>query len=79
LRSLTAGVVDAPGAIPIAERPERIRALEEKLFALEVEEEHYVAEAIAAGLEAHRRPDASPWALLGWGLAREEVHAEAAA
>ena len=36
------------------------------------------AQAIADGLECHRRADASPWAILGWGLASEEVHAEAA-
>jgi hypothetical protein len=68
---------DAPGAIPAGDRPGRIRALEEKLFALEVEEEFFVAQAIADGLEAHRRPDASPFAILGWGLQPQPV-AEAA-
>ena len=36
---------DIPGAIPTAERPERIRELEAKLFALEVSEEFFVGYA----------------------------------
>lgn len=79
ITQLTATLVDVvPGAIPAAERPGRIRELEENLFALEVQEEYFVGEAIAAGLECHRRVDASPWAILGWGLAREEALSEAA-
>jgi hypothetical protein len=67
-----------PNAIPAGERPGLVRALEEHLFELEVEEEHWVAQAIAAGLECHRRVDASPWAILGWGLQPEAPRAEAA-
>ena len=78
IERLTANVVDAPHAIPAGERPARIRALEERLFVLEVEEEYFVAQAIAAGLEAHRRPDASPFAILGWGLQPQLPVAEAA-
>ena len=50
----------------------------EKLFALEVEEEHFVAEAIAAVWRCHRRVDANPWAILGWGLRPQAPVAEAA-
>jgi hypothetical protein len=73
IAELTAGITDLSGAIPSAERPGRMRELEERLFRLEVAEEFFVTEAIAAGLEAHRRPDASPWAILGWGLQPPEA------
>jgi hypothetical protein len=74
---LTAGIVDVKGGIPSAERPRLIREVEARIFALEVAEERLVMAALEAGLEVHRRIDASPWAIL---YADEEaaVPAEAA-
>jgi hypothetical protein len=37
-----------------------------------------VVAALEAGLEVHRRPDASAWAILGYGVVEEAVPAEAA-
>ena len=59
--ALTAGVVDVAGAIPSTERPGRIRALEARIYGLEIAEERLVMAALEEGLEVHRRPDASPW------------------
>jgi hypothetical protein len=54
----------------------RIREIEARILTLEVAEERLVMAALDAGLEVHRRIDASPWAIL---YADEEaVHAEAA-
>jgi len=74
---LTADVEDAPGSIPSAERPQRIRESEARIFALEVGEERLVVAALEQGLEVHRRIDASPWAIL-YGAAEEAVQAVAA-
>jgi hypothetical protein len=73
---LTAGIVDAPGAIPSGDRPGLIRDAEARIFALEIGEERLVVAALESGLEVHRRIDASPWAILY--AAADEVHAEAA-
>jgi hypothetical protein len=73
---LTAGIVDVKGGIPSAERPRLIREAEARIFALEVAEERLVIAALDAGLEVHRRIDASPWAILNADA--EVAHAEAA-
>jgi hypothetical protein len=73
---LTAGIVDVKGGIPSAERPRLIREAEARIFALEVAEERLVMAALDAGLEVHRRIDASPWAILNADA--EVAHAEAA-
>ena len=69
---LTAGIVDVRGAIPAAERPQLIREVEARIFALEVGEERLVVAALAAGLEVHRRIDANSRAIL---FSDEEVAA----
>jgi hypothetical protein len=74
-KRLLSAVEDVHGGIPSAERPQRIRAAEERVFALETAEERLVCQALDAGLECHRRIDASPWAILGFV---EEAVAEAA-
>jgi hypothetical protein len=61
---LTAGITDLRGAIPSADRPRLIREAEARILALEVAEERLVMAALEAGLEVHRRIDASPWAIL---------------
>jgi hypothetical protein len=53
------------GGIPSAERAERLAELTTRLDRLERQEEVLVGRAIDAGLDVHRRPYASPWALLG--------------
>jgi hypothetical protein len=63
-RLLIAGVEDTKGAIPSAQRPRLIRAAEARILALEVGEERLVTAALTAGLEVHRRPNASCWAIL---------------
>ena len=73
---LTAGIVDVKGAIPSADRPQRIREAEARIFALEVGEERLVMAALEAGVEVERRFDASLWAVLCAGA--EETVAEAA-
>jgi hypothetical protein len=65
------GVKDPPGAIPARDRPEKTRVLEERLWALEVQEEHFISVALSEGCEVHRRSDANPWTTLGYGLALE--------
>ena len=47
------------------ERPQLIREAERRIFGLEVVEEKLVVAALEAGLEVHRRPGASAWAILG--------------
>jgi hypothetical protein len=78
LRKLIAEVEDVEGGIPARERPEKIREMEERIFGLEIAEERLVMAALEQGLEVHRRIDASPWAILGYGLAEDAVPAEAA-
>jgi hypothetical protein len=48
-----------------AEREPRKLALEEEMLALQRQEEFHVCKAIADGLECHRHPYASGWAILG--------------
>jgi len=61
---LTAQIGDAPG-VPAAQRASRIRELESEILRLQHEEEALVVAAVDAGLEVHRNPYSSPWALLG--------------
>ena len=61
-------VEDNEGGIPSADRPQRIREAEGRIFGLEIAEEKFVMAALDAGLEVRRRIDASPWAILGYGL-----------
>jgi hypothetical protein len=63
-QQLTAGIVDVRGSVSSAERPRLIRDAEAKILALEIGEERLVMAALDAGLEVHRRIDASPWAIL---------------
>jgi hypothetical protein len=74
---LAAGVGDVPGAVASAERPRLVRELEARVLALEVAEEKLVCEALDAGLDVHRRVDASPWAIL-YADVEEAARAEAA-
>jgi len=64
VEKLTAGV-DGLEGIPAAERPGLEKELRVALLQLELEEESLVEQAIAAGLEVHRRFDTLPFALLG--------------
>jgi len=77
IERLTAGIVDAPGSIPAAERPPRIRESELRLLALEIGEERLVVLALEQGLGIDRRLDVSPWAVLYSGV-EEAVQAAAA-
>jgi hypothetical protein len=61
---LTAGIVDTSGSVSSRERPRLIRAADAHVLALEIAEERLVVAALDAGLECHRRIDASPWAIL---------------
>jgi hypothetical protein len=56
---------DVVGGISRADRTRRIHELETRILALEHAEESFVTEALQSGLEVHRRPYASPFALLG--------------
>jgi hypothetical protein len=76
-KRLCAAVSDSKGAIPAAERPGRIKEIEARIFALELGEERLVCKALDAGMEVHRRPDCSPFAILYAGI-EEAVHAVAA-
>jgi hypothetical protein len=53
------------GGISQDERRSRIAELEAKILDLEHQEESLVVEALNQGHEVHRRPNASPYALLG--------------
>jgi hypothetical protein len=75
IKKLIAEVEDNEGGIPARERPQRIREAEARIFGLETAEGKLVCQALDAGLEVHRRPDASPWAILGFGVVEEAVPA----
>jgi hypothetical protein len=59
------------------ERSERTKELEARVMRLEHEEECLIDQALAQGVEVHRRTGASPWALLGIapGAAEEVLQA----
>jgi hypothetical protein len=59
------GFANIKGGIPQAEREPRMEKLAADLIALERQEECFVVMALAAGLEVHRRPYASGFAILG--------------
>jgi hypothetical protein len=65
-----------PG-ISEAERAARIKELEARVMRLEHEEECLIEQALAQGVEVHRRTGASPWALLSIapGAAEEVLQA----
>jgi hypothetical protein len=65
------------GGISEAERTARIGEIEAAIARLENEEEALIEQALAAGIEVHRRIGASPWALLGIapGAAEEVLQA----
>lgn len=65
LDRLLEGVDNIEGGIPLSERAPREAELRTRMLTLEHEEEHFVEQAQAAGLECHRRVSASPFALLG--------------
>jgi hypothetical protein len=65
LQCLEQQIIDAPGAVAVADRPARIREIEQQILKLEYEEESLLVQAQAAGLEVHRRPQASAHAILG--------------
>jgi hypothetical protein len=65
LKRFAAHEGELSGGISTTERKARIAELERRAFALELEEESLVEQAIDAGVECHRRPDASPFAVLG--------------
>ena len=62
---LLASIQDRPDAIASAEKPARVAKLEQQIVALEHVEEALVADALAQGVQCHRRPDMSGFALLG--------------
>ena len=65
------------GGISEAERTARVAEIEAAIARLENEEECLIEQALAAGIEVHRRTGASPWALLGIapGAAEEVLQA----
>jgi len=80
LRCLEQQIIEVPSAVPFAVRPERIAEIEQQILRLEFEEESLIEQALAQGLEVHRRPQASPHAILGlysplMGLPPEELQA----
>jgi hypothetical protein len=64
-KRLLAEIADNEDGIDSAERPRLLREIEQRICGLEVAEEKLVVAALDAGLEVHRRIDASPFALLG--------------
>jgi hypothetical protein len=58
-------IVDAPHAIAFADRPQRIREIEQQILRLEFAEESLIEQALESGIEVHRRPQASVYAILG--------------
>jgi hypothetical protein len=66
LARLTAGLDDVvPGGVSKEEREQRTAELNAEVRELEHAEEALVTQAIEQGLDVHRRPTASPFALLG--------------
>lgn len=65
LRALTAGIDDIKDGVSQIDRVTREAELRAHVLALEYEEESLIVQAIDAGLEVHRRPGCSGYALLG--------------
>jgi hypothetical protein len=77
LKRVTASVANIDG-ITAAERKQQVAELEVRLARQEHEEEQLIEMALAAGVECHRRPAASPYALLGIERNPEAVRAQPA-
>jgi hypothetical protein len=69
--ALTNGVDDVVGGITKSERERRTAELNNTIRDLEHQEESLVTQALDAGLDVHRRPTASPFALLGLEVTTE--------
>lgn len=69
IEAMTAGLGAVTGGLAKPERDRRIAELERALLATEHIEEAYVCQAIAAGLEVHRRLGVNILALLGLTIA----------
>jgi hypothetical protein len=65
VRALSAFADDIKGGLSATERAQRIAELEADLLQTEFDEESLVEQGLAAGIDVHRRRDASPFALLG--------------
>jgi hypothetical protein len=65
IKHATANLDQIEGGISTADRKRKVAELEAELFQLETDEESLVAQALDAGMEAHRRVHASGFALLG--------------
>jgi hypothetical protein len=64
IKQVTASVANIEGGLSAAERAQRIAELDARVSRLEHEDEQLVEQALARGLEIHRRVDAHPFALL---------------
>jgi hypothetical protein len=64
VRALSAFADDIKGGLSAAERAQRIERLEADLLQHEFDEESLIEQALAAGIDVHRRRDASAYALL---------------
>lgn len=60
------------GGMPAAQRQEREAEVTARVLRLEREEEALIEQAQAQGIECHRRPNASGWAILGIEIGREQ-------
>jgi hypothetical protein len=73
----TVGIDSVEGGISAPDRKARIIEIEAHIRQLEHEEEGLIEQALAAGIEVHRRYDASPYAVLGlaasWQAAPQPV------
>ncbi len=65
LRCLEQQIIEVPGGVPFADRPARVSEIEQEILTLEFVEESLIEQALAAGIEVHRRPQASAHAVLG--------------
>jgi hypothetical protein len=74
-RRIMAAVPETGEGISAADRARREREIAAEILRLEHVEEALVVRALAAGLEVHRRPDASGWALLGLTATARPVEA----
>jgi hypothetical protein len=64
IEALTAGLDGLDGGLSPEAREQKLAELDRDLLTLELQEEHLVVAALAAGLECHRRISASPLAIL---------------
>jgi hypothetical protein len=78
LARMTDGLDDVVGGVSKAEREARSTELNAEVRELEHEEEALVCMALEAGLDVHRRPTASPLALLGLEVEQQAALLQAA-